>query len=282
MEARHARGSLAPVLLALAVTGAGTCSSQSAIVISVPADAAAGIDVAPSTMTTTSTTTSTSTSTATTLFSVDFGGGFEVNWLLSVSNDGPVTDATDGNNEVVTLDSSSNDYTRLRCNLDGAKFTNTAITASMKVRIEQAPTSDRTVRLDVRQAASTENIFYAVGATITNDGTMTKVGIFKKVDDGNGGYTICSLAQGKFATPVAMGGWHTLKLTISGTSSVHLTAFFEDAQMATFDDDCVSDLTSTAGNTVGNGGCLADQTGLGIQIEKGIKASVDDILVTTP
>ena len=150
------------------------------------------------------------------------------------------------------------------------------------VRIEQAPTSDRTVRLDVRQAASTENIFYAVGATITNDGTMTKVGIFKKVDDGNGGYTICSLAQGKFATPVAMGGWHTLKLTISGTSSVHLTAFFEDAQMATFDDDCVSDLTSTAGNTVGNGGCLADQTGLGIQIEKGIKASVDDILVTTP
>ena len=280
MPASSALSSLALIVLALAVSGA--CSSQSAIVIASPDDAAAGTEAGPSPTTSTRTATTTSTSTATTLFSDDFGGGYEVNWLLSPSNDGPVSDATDGNNKVVTLDSSSNDYTRLRCNLDGAKFTNTAITASMKVRVEQAPTSDRTVRLDVRQAASTENIFYAVGATIATDGTMTKVGIFKKVDDGSGSYTICSLAQGKFATPVAMGQWHTLKLTISGTSSVHLTAFFEDAQMATFDDDCVSDLTSTAGNTVGNGGCLAGQTGLGVQVEKGIKASVDDILVTTP
>jgi hypothetical protein len=217
------------------------------------------------------------------LFHDDFGGGYEVNWLLSASNDGPVSDTTDGTNRIVTLDSSSNDYSRLRCNLDGAIFTNTDITASMKVRVERAPSSDRTVRLDVRQATSTENIFYAVGATVTTDGSITKVGIYKKVDDGSGNYTICALAQGNdFATPVAMNQWRTIKLTIAGTTSVHLAAFFEDAQMASYVDDCVSPLTSTNGNKVPNGGCLADQTGLGIQIEKGIIASVDEALVTAP
>jgi hypothetical protein len=278
MLARHAI--LSSAVWALMVAAPCGCSSQTAIVISVLGDAAPAAEVGASTGTSTST--STSTSTATVLFSDNFGGGYEVNWLLSVSNDGPVSDTQDGSNKIVTLDSTQNDYTRLRCNLDGSKFTNTSITASMKVRIEQAPSSTRTVRLDVRQAAATENIFYAVGASIATDGSMTKVSIFKKVDDGAGGYTICSLAEGKFATAVAMGQWRTIKLTISGTTSVRLAAFFEDAQMASFVDDCVSSLTSTAGVTVANGGCLADQTGIGIQVEKGVTASVDDVLVVSP
>ena len=303
MQASRVEGSFALGLTALAIAGAWACSSQNAIAISLPGDAAAsetgpgvtstttttGATTSTTTSTSTSTTTatisttSTTTSTSTALFHDDFGGGYEVNWLLSTSNDGPVSDTTDGTNRIVTLDSSSNDYSRLRCNLDGAIFTNTDIIASMKVRVERAPSSDRTVRLDVRQATSTENIFYAVGATVTTDGSITRVGIYKKVDDGSGGYTICALAQGHdFATPVAMNQWRTIKLTIAGTTSVHLAAFFEDAQMASYVDDCVSPLTSTAGNTVPNGGCLAQQTGLGIQIEKGIIASVDDVLVTAP
>jgi hypothetical protein len=44
----------------------------------------------------------------------------------------------------------------------------------------QAPTSTRTIRLDVRQSEATANIFYAVGATIANDGTMTKVSVFRQ------------------------------------------------------------------------------------------------------
>ena len=279
MQASRARAFFAPGLTALAVAGAWACSSQDAIAISLPVDAAAsetgsetGSEIGSST----------TTGGSGVLFHDDFGGGYEVNWLLSVSNDGPVSDTTDGTNRIVTLDSSSNDYSRLRCNLDGAIFTNTDITASMKVRVERAPSSDRTVRLDVRQAASTENIFYAVGATVTTDGSITKVGVYKKVDDGNGGYTICSLAQGKLATPVAMNQWSTLKLTIAGTTSVHLAAIFDNTQMASYVDDCVSPLTSTDGNTVPNGGCLAEQTGLGIQVEKGITASVDDVQVTTP
>ncbi len=62
----------------------------------------------------------------------------------------------------------------------------------------QAPTSTRTIRLDVRQSAATADIFYAVGATIANDGTVTRVSVFKKVDDGAGNYTICELAEGAF------------------------------------------------------------------------------------
>jgi len=230
-------------------------------------------------------TTASSTSTATqsnVLFRDDFGAGYELHWRLSGSadTDGPVSNGTDGSNKIVILDASADDYSRLRCNLAGDLFNNIDVDASMRFRVDQAPSSTRTVRLDVRQAADTENIFYAVGATIAVDGSITKVGIFKKVDDGSGGYTICSLAQTSFATPVAMGQWRTIKLAISGTTSVHLAAFFEDGQIATYDDDCTSPLTSTAGSTVPNGGCLADQTGLGIQVEKGMKASVDDVLVT--
>ncbi len=217
------------------------------------------------------------------LFSDGFDSGFEINWLLSESSDGPIANTMSGTNEFVTLDSTQADFTRLRCNLDGDKFKDVNVTASMKIRVEQAPTSTRTIRLDIRQAATTANIFYAVGATIANDGTMTKVSVFKKVDDGAGNYTICELAAGApFATPVAMNQWRTIKLTISGTTNVQLVAYFETLAMATYTDDCVSPLTATNGATVPNGGCLADQWGLGIQVEKGIKASVDDVLVTTP
>jgi len=218
-----------------------------------------------------------------TLFSDGFGGGYEVNWLLSESSDGPVTNARDGTNAIVTFDSSQSDYTRIRCNLSGDKFTAQDITASMRLRIEQAPSSTRTVRLDVRQAALTANVFYAVGVVVANDGTISNVSIFKKVPDGSGNYTICELASGAlFATPIAMNQWRRIKLTISGASSVRLIAYFEDLQVASFTDDCTSTLTATNGGSVANGGCLADQTGLGIQVEKGLKASVDDVLVTGP
>jgi len=218
--------------------------------------------------------------TSSNLFNDDFGSGYEVNWSLSSSNDGPVTNTQDGINKTVALDATNDDYSRLRCNLGGDKFANTDVTASMKVKIVQAPSSSRTVRLDVRQSVDTENIFYAVGATIADDGSMTKVSIFKKVDNGAGNYTICSLGEGKFATPVAMNQWRTLRLSIRGITSVRLVAYFEDAEMARATDDCVSDLTATNGVTVANGGCLATQTGLGIQVERGITAMVDDVLVT--
>ncbi len=220
-----------------------------------------------------------------TLFYDGFDGTYGVNWATSGSGDGPVTDAMDGTNMIVTLDSTQSDFTRLRCNLTGDLFKEVNLTASMKIRIEQAPTSTRTVRLDVRQAETTENIFYAVGATVATDGTLTKVSLFKKVDDGAGNYTICDLADGTpFATPVPMNQWRTIKLTITGTTNVRLMAFFEEqtTPMATYTDDCASPLIATNGATVANGGCLADQWGLGIQVEKGIKASVDDVLVTTP
>jgi hypothetical protein len=217
------------------------------------------------------------------LFRDGFEGGYEVNWLLSEDSDGPVSNTHDGDNPVVTLDSSATDYSRIRCNLYGDKFIATSITASMRVRIDAAPASTRSVRLDVRQAAVTANVFYAVGAVVNTDGAITKVSIFKKVPDGAGDYTICDLADGPvFATPIAMSTWRTIKLTISGTTTVQLTAFFEDLQVATFTDDCTSDLTATNGTPVANPGCLADQTGLGIQVEKGLVASVDDVLVTGP
>jgi len=218
-----------------------------------------------------------------TLFSDGFDGGYEVNWLFTGGSDGPVADTRDGNNAIVTLDSSQSDYSRLRCNLLGDKFTADDLTASMRVRIDAAPSSTRTVRLDVRQSPSTLNVFYAVGAVVATDGSLTQVSIFKKVPDGQGNYTICELASGPlFATPITMNQWRRIKLTISGTSKVQLTAFFEDLQVAKFTDDCLSTLTATDGASVANGGCLADQTGLGIQVEKGLKASVDDVLVTAP
>ena len=215
------------------------------------------------------------------LFSDYFGGGYEVNWQSPGPNDGTVSDTQDGSNRTVTLDATKNDFTRLRTNLDSLYFTNTDIDASMLVRIDKATSSSSSkVRLDVRQSG--DNIFYAVGATISSDGSMTRISIFKKVGDGTGNYTICELAYGKFATPVAMNQWHTIRLTIAGTGTVHLAAYFEDAEMATFDDDCVRTLTATDGATVPNGGCLADQTGLGIQVEDGVVASVDDVVVTAP
>jgi hypothetical protein len=220
---------------------------------------------------------------AATLFKDGFEGGFEVNWLLSDSADGPVSNAKDGANPIVTLDSTATDFSRLRCNLSGDKFSTVDITASMRVRIDEAPSSTRTVRLDVRQDDVTENIFYAVGASVSVEGAITRVAIFKKVPDGLGNYTICELASGpRLATPIAMGEWRTIKLKVSGTSTVQLTAFFEDLQVATYTDDCSSKLTATDDTTVANGGCLADQTALGIQVEKGLKASVDDVLVTAP
>jgi hypothetical protein len=217
------------------------------------------------------------------LFSDGFEGGYEVNWLLSESSDGPVSNATDGDNPIVTLDSTQTDYSRIRCNLSGDKFTATSITASMRLRIDTAPTSTRTVRLDVRQAAATANVFYAVGAVVNTNGAITKVSIFKKVPDGAGDFTICDLADGPlFATPITLGQWRTIRLTVSGTTSVQLTALFEDLPVATFVDDCTSPLTATNGNVVANPGCLADQTGIGIQVEKGLAASIDDVLVTGP
>jgi len=222
-----------------------------------------------------------------TLFSDGFAGGYEVNWLLSESSDGPVTNAQDsgnaGGNAIVSLDSSQTDFTRIRCNLSGDLFSATNITASMRLRVEDPPNSTRTVRLDVRQSAATANVFFAVGAVVAKNGTITQVSIFKKVPDGFGDYTICELASGEpFATPIAMNQWRRIKLTISGTTSVRLVAYFEDLQVASFTDDCASTLTATNGASVANGGCLADQTALGIQVEKGLKASVDDVLVTTP
>jgi len=221
---------------------------------------------------------------ATVLFYDGFDNGFASKWSTSESSDGPVTDTTDGTNKIATLDASQTEYARLRCNLDGSYFTNINVSASMKVRIDRAPATTRTVRLDVRQDSVTVNIFYAVSATVAaNDGTMTKVSITKKVPDGAGNYTECELAAGAPLVPaVAMGEWRTLKLTVVGDTSVKLTASFEGAPVATFTDDCVSPLTATDDTIVPNGGCLVGKTGLGIQVEKGIKASIDDVLVTSP
>jgi hypothetical protein len=254
------------------------CTSQSAIVISAHDGSTVSTDV-PAEVGAQAVTDTPDDATSP-LFSDYFGSGYEVKWLPPASGDGLVTDTQNGSNKFVTLDSSKTDFTRLRTNLDGSFFTNTTITATMKLRIEQAPNTTSKVRLDVRQA--TENLFYAVGATIAVDGSMTKVSIFKKVDDGTGNYTICSLSEGKLATPLAMNLWRTIGLTIRGTSSVQLTAYFEDTEMASFVDDCLSPLTATNGTTVLNGGCFANQTGLGIQVEQGVVASVDDVVVTTP
>jgi hypothetical protein len=257
-----------------------TCTSQSAIVISTRDGSLAQTDLAAESSP--QATTDTPPDATFPLFSDDFGSGYEVKWLPPASGDGHVTDTQDGSNKTVTLDSTNNDFTRLRTNLDGSYFTNTDITASMRLRIEQAPSTTSKVRLDVRQSVDTENIFYAVGATIATDGSMTKLSIFKKVGDGTGNYTICMLKEGKFATPVAMNQWRTIKLRISGTTSVQLAAYFEESEMANFVDDCVHALTSTAGETVPNGTCLPNQIGLGIQVEQGVVASVDDVVVTAP
>jgi hypothetical protein len=217
------------------------------------------------------------------LFYDSFDDGYAATWSRSESSDGPVTDNTDGTNKIATLDASQADYSRLRCNLDGTYFTEVNITASMKVRIDRAPISTRTVRLDVRQASSTVNIFYGVGVSVATDGSITKASVLKKVPDRSNNYTECELAAGPgFSPTFPLGEWHAIKITVSGTTSAKLTAYFDNLAVATFTDDCTSQLVATDGATVENGGCLAGQTGLGIQVEKGIKASVDDVLVMAP
>jgi hypothetical protein len=267
------------VLPALLVAGQPGCTSQRAIVILAPG----GGDANGSAPTATNTATATATQTVTSgvLFRDDFSSGYERHWSSPGSNDGPASSALDGNNRIVILDATDHPFTRLRCNLDGALFPNTDITASMRFRVDQVSMSSR-VRLDVRQASSTENIFYAVGATVDADGTISKVGVFKKVPTDEPNYTICLLAEGQLPARVPVGEWHTLRLTVSGSLSAHLAAYFDDTPMATYVDDCVSTMTATSGNTVDNGSCLSGQTGLGIQVEEGIVASVDDILVTAP
>jgi hypothetical protein len=211
-----------------------------------------------------------------------FDNGIAYNWLLSASGDGPVSDGLDGTNRIATLDATNNDFTRIRTNLDGSKFIETDVLASVRFRLEQAPTATRAVRLDVRQAPNTENIFYAVGASIDSDGKITKVSIFKKVFDGVDNYTICSLKDWKPDAPIDARAWRTLTLRVRGTKAVDLTAALDGNASFSALDDCTSDLTATNGETVPNGGCLTTQTGLGLQIERGIVASFDDVLVTAP
>lgn len=261
----------------LFVSGLGACSSQKAIVITM----ADGAEISLEAGTETTTHPDMATSTKKTLFSDDFDGGYDDHWSLSVSSDGTVTDIPEGSNNIVTFDSTDKPYTRLKCNLDGSEFTNADISASVRMRIEKAPLGTRAVRLTVRQAKETENIFYAVSASIANDGSMTKVGIFKKVDDGKNNYTICPLGEVNLSPPVAMNQWRTLGLTISGDNTVRIQAFFEGEERVKAVDDCVSPLMSTADVAVPNGGCLANQTGIGILAEQGIIMSADDVLVTT-
>lgn len=211
-----------------------------------------------------------------------FDNGVAYNWQLSVSGDGPVSDGLDGSNRIATLDATNNDFTRIKTNLDGSKFIETDVFASVRFRVEQAPSSTRTVRLNVRQAPNTENIFYAVGASVDSDGKITKVSIFKKVFDGVDNYTICSLKDWKPDTPLDAGAWRTLSLRIRGTKTVDLTAALDGNASFGALDDCTSDLTATNGDTVPNGGCLPSQTGVGLQVERGIVASFDDVLVTAP
>ncbi len=269
------RASLAILPAALALAGA--CSSQNATVLNLAKDHSA-------TDTAGATDTDTTTPAASLPFSDDFSLGYAHTWQTA-SGDGPVADATDGGNAIAVLDASDNDFSRLRCNTGGDHYTAEDLTASMRVRIERAPTSSRTVRLDVRQSATSQNIFYAAGATVDKrDGSITDVGIYKKVDDGTGtkSYTICALETAALAQTIPVGRWFTLKLAVSGSTSVHLVAaidYLGTTQVVTHDDDCTSPLASTANDKVPNGGCLNGQAGLGIQVEGGIKASVDDVLV---
>jgi hypothetical protein len=213
-------------------------------------------------------------------FKDDFSHGYEANWQLANSGDGPALDTTDvDGNPIVSLDSTANDFSRLRCNMGGEKFSDVDVRASMRIRVDRVGDATRTIRLDVRQDSTSQNIFYAAGATVSSsDGSLTKVGIFKKVPTPNSSYTICALAQTKLATPIPLGAWATLEIRIRGSSTVHLEASLGETS-AIYDDDCRSELTSTDGTGVPNQGCLAGQTAVGIQVEGGIKASVDDLWV---
>jgi hypothetical protein len=164
----------------------------------------------------------------------------------------------------------------------------------MRFRVETAPTSTRMVRLDVRQSSDTPNVFYAVGATVGTDGSVTKVGLFKKVPDTSttpGNYTICALPDPNAAriNSIPINQWLTIKVIISGTGPASLKAYYVDdvvgdVLMASYVDDCSSPLQPTAAGSamVDNATCLADQMGLGIQVDRGIKASFNEVFVTSP
>jgi hypothetical protein len=264
----------------------------------------APIGDAPPTATTTSTTTSTSTADSGTTpgadaspfplpFSDTFANGY-ANWVSEVVNgnaDPVPTAMSDATNSWVTLDSTAASFSRIH---SIPQFPYPNLSASMRFRIETAPTSTRAVRLDVRQSSDTPNVFYAVGATVGTDGSVTKVGLFKKVPDTSttpGNYTICALPDPNAAriNSISINQWLAIKVTISGTGPVYLSAYYVDdvvgdVLMASYVDDCSSPLQPTAAGsaTVLNAGCLANQTGLGIQVDKGIKASFDDVTVTSP
>jgi len=151
------------------------------------------------------------------------------------------------------------------------------------------------VRLDVRQSSDSPNLFYAVGATVGTDGSVTKIGLFKKVPDPStpGTNTICALPDPNAAridSPIPINQWVTVKISVSGTNPTQLSAYYVDTVvgsdnlMASYTDDCASPLQPTAAgsSTVPNATCLTNQTGLGIQVDRGIKASFDDVLVTSP
>lgn len=269
--------SLAAVIATILATMLATmaaCSSQSASVLS---------PLGSSSSTTTATTTATDTGTSKTVFSDAFDQGYEANWTWT-SGDGPATDTKDGSNAIVSLDATSNDFSRLHCNSGGDKFTAQNVTASMRVRIEAQPSSSsRLARLDVRQPSGSENIFYAVGAVVSpDDGSVTKVGLYKKVavvpDSGN--YTLCQLARTSLSPAIAMGTWLSLAIKVQDAGNgVHLDSYVNGQPIVSYDDDCQKQLEATNGQTVNNGGCLNGNTGLGIQIEGGIEASVDDVLV---
>jgi hypothetical protein len=271
------RTTIAALQVSLALLAA--CSSQEAKVLGLRAGGSSGDAGRPG-----AETSADATAASKILFSDDFSLGYANAWQVA-SGDGPVTDATDAGNPIVVLDASANDFSRLRCNSGGDKFTAADLVASVRLRVDVAPPSSRTVRLDVRQSATSQNIFYAVGATVNKkDGSITAIGLYKKVDDGTAtkNYTICDLATTPVASPIPMGNWVSLKVALSGSTSVHLSGTLEylGATVAVgYDDDCVSPLTSTADNRVPNGGCLEGQAGLGIQVEGGIKASADDVLV---
>jgi hypothetical protein len=219
-------------------------------------------------------------------FHDDFSSGFELNWAPPIGDALATSDIAHGTVSLDTTDPNGPDFSRLSVLVNNA----TNVSASMTFRIDSPPSSGRMVRLAVRQSPSTVNVFYAVGATIeSGTGAITKVGIFKKVpyldSSGKTAYTICALTDPnnpnaeKLATPVAISQWRTIKLAISGVSPVSLTASYETKVMVTATDDCTSPLVPTGSSppSVPNGGCFADQTAIGIQVDKGMKASVDQV-----
>ena len=300
--------------------GASTANADAVLAPVGDAPLAASADAAP-TSTTTSTATATATATATTTttatatstpdagntsdpdantlpltlpFNDTFDNGYD-NWVSEVIGPNadplpiPMSDAT---NSWLTLDSTASAFSRIHSR---SQLPTTTLSASVRFRIETAPTTSRMVRLDVRQSSDTPNLFYAVGATVKDDGSVTKIGLFKKVPDPStpGTNTICALPDpnaAKIVSAISINQWVTIKITVSGTNPTHLFAYYVDAfvgtdnLMASYTDDCTSPLQPTAAGSamVPNATCLTNQTGLGIQVDRGIKASFDDVLVTSP